>query len=87
MGMTAALKLRQILDNVETVLAIKLLCGGQPVDLLQPLAPGRGTKEAYATVRAAVPFMEQDRQISPDIEKARGVIRSEQFSRLVANED
>jgi histidine ammonia-lyase len=83
MGMAAALKLQQILDNLEAVLAIELLCACQGIDLLRPLEPGVGTKKACELVRAVVPFLEEDRPISSDIEKIRGLIRDKKFSRLL----
>ena len=41
MGMNAALKMRQIVENVEQVLAIELLCAAQGLDYRKPLKPGK----------------------------------------------
>src|SRR5262249_41801328 len=40
MGMTAALKFAQVVNNVETILAIELLCAAQGLEFLKPLKPG-----------------------------------------------
>jgi histidine ammonia-lyase len=65
MGLTAALKLRQIMDNVERILSIELMCAAQGVDfrklVLGPQARlGQGTHAAYEIIRSRVPFIEQD---------------------------
>jgi histidine ammonia-lyase len=64
MGMTSALKLWQIAENVRTALAIEALCAAQGLDFLAPLEPGRGVAEARARVRAAVPYLERDAVLS-----------------------
>jgi histidine ammonia-lyase len=68
MGMTAALKARQVVENVRTCLAIELLVAAQALDLRRPLRPARHVDEAHARIRAAVPAMDGDREIHRDIE-------------------
>jgi histidine ammonia-lyase len=65
MGSIAALKLVRVLDNVERVVAVELLCGAQAVDFHRPLAAGRGTAAAHGAVRAVVPFLQADASLSP----------------------
>ena len=67
MGMTAALKARQVVDHVRTVLAIELLVAAQALDLRQPMKAGRGVQRAYEQVRARVPSMLEDRELHLDI--------------------
>lgn len=64
MGMTAALKLAQIVRNVETVLAIELLCAAQGLEFLKPLKPGAKLAAVYHKVRERVPALERDAQLS-----------------------
>jgi histidine ammonia-lyase len=71
MGTIAARKARQILGNARTVLALELLAACQAVDLLdasEGLSPP--TLAAYRTLRSAVPMVERDRVMYPDIEAA-----------------
>jgi histidine ammonia-lyase len=80
MGVTAGLKLRQILENVEGILAIEILCAAQGVDFrreaLGPETPlGRGTAAAYALVRKNVPFVERDTLLNGYIESVRRELR------------
>jgi histidine ammonia-lyase len=65
MGSLSALKLARVLDNVNRVVAVELLCGAQAIDFHRPLPPGRGTNAAHAAVRAAVPFVEKDTSLTP----------------------
>ena len=52
MGMTAATKLRSIVDLAEQVTAIELITAAEGLEYRAPLAPGRGVKTAYEIVRA-----------------------------------
>jgi histidine ammonia-lyase len=68
MGMTAALKARQVIQNVRTCLAVELLVAAQAIDLRAPLRPGVKVAEAHRRIRAAVPHLEEDRELHRDIE-------------------
>lgn len=67
MGMTSALKLRRIVGNVETMLAIELICAAQGLEYRHPLRPGKGVQHAVEIVRRHVAPLEADRPISADI--------------------
>jgi histidine ammonia-lyase len=60
MGMTAALKFAQIVNNVETILAIELLCAAQAMEFLKPLQTGPRLIPVYEEVRKRVPALDQD---------------------------
>jgi len=76
MGATSVLKCWQILDNVETVLAIELLTAAQGLDFRQPLKAGRGPAAAHGAVRGEIPFAERDRAFGEDIATAIRLLRS-----------
>lgn len=86
MSMGAALKTRQIADNVKTILAVELLCACQGIDLLAPLKTGRLASEALAAVRRVVPTLEQDRFLTPDIEALRQLISQRIFQKLIGSQ-
>jgi histidine ammonia-lyase len=67
MGTISARKCRAVIANVESVIAIELLCGCQAVDLLTKGRPGHGTEAAYRRCRKSVPLLEKDRELSRDI--------------------
>jgi len=68
MGMTAALKARQVVENVRTCLAVELLVAAQALDLRAPLRPARKVAEAHARIRTVVPHLSEDRPLHRDIE-------------------
>lgn len=79
MGMTAASKLRAIVDNAEMVTAIELITAAEALEYRAPLAPGQGVKKAHEIVRGQVTRLSEDRSMSPDIEKIVGAIRAGEF--------
>jgi histidine ammonia-lyase len=83
MGTIAARKARDIVRNVEQVLAMELLCATQGLEFLLPLHPGRGIHEAYKVVRQKVPPIKGDRRFSEDIQKIHSLIESGELLRSV----
>jgi histidine ammonia-lyase len=75
MGMTAALKLKRVIQNVRHVLAIEALAAAQAVDLLAPLKPGKRAQQALREIRAVSPLLTDDRSLAPDIAKVADAIR------------
>jgi histidine ammonia-lyase len=82
MGMTGALKLRQIVENVERVVAIELMCAAQGLECRQPLKPGLEVGRAYEAVRRVVTPLDEDRVLAGDIEKLAGAVRDGEFASL-----
>lgn len=76
MGTIAARKARDIVNNVEQILAMELLCATQGLEFLLPLRPGIGIKEAYEVVRRKVPPIKGDRRFSEDIKNIDLLIKS-----------
>ncbi len=79
MGMTGALKLRQIVDHAERVVAIELMCAAQGVEFRKPLRPSRAIERAHAAVRAIVPHLDKDRTLAPDINALAAAVRAGKF--------
>jgi histidine ammonia-lyase len=75
MGNAAGLKAWQVVANAERAVAIELLAGAQAVELLAPLAPGRGSEAARRFVRTLSPRLVEDRPLSADIEAVAASIR------------
>jgi histidine ammonia-lyase len=79
MGTIAIRQSREILTNVENVVAIELLCAAQAYDLLSEerrLRAGQGTREAYRVIRSHVPYMRQDRELYKEMRTMVKVLRS-----------
>ena len=75
MGMTSALKFTQIVKNVETILAIELMCAAQGLDFLRPLRSSPRLEAVHARVRESVPFLDKDAALSGYIESLAQVVR------------
>ena len=80
MGSIAAHHARRVLEHVERVLAIELLCATQGLDLrlamLPGTRPGRGVADAHARVRAVVRHLDGDREPGPDLAAATELVRT-----------
>ena len=83
MGMTAATKLRSIVDNAELVTAIELITAAEALEYRAPLVPGRGVKRAFEIVRAHVPPLSSDRSMSVDIQKIAVAVGLGEFDSLL----
>jgi len=77
MGAQSAVKCRQILENVETVLSIEMLCAAQALDFRLPTQPGIGPRSALAALRTRIAHADADRLFGADIETALDVLRSQ----------
>lgn len=75
MGMTAALKFEQIVEHVETILAIELLSAAQALEFLKPLKTSPKLMSIYDQVRVRVPMIEKDRPLSGLIESLIELVR------------
>lgn len=79
MGMTAALKLRTIVENAESVLAIELLAAATALEYRRPLRGGVGVEHAYETLRKIAPPLTEDRAMYREIEQVAEAIRVGKF--------
>jgi histidine ammonia-lyase len=83
MSLNAARHAREIVTNVEHILALEFLCSAQAIalQLAKPgshdLRPGKGTQAALQVLRSAgIPMLTQDRVLYPDIRKAIQLVRN-----------
>ena len=67
MGMTTAIKTRQIIENSWPIVAIELMMAAQAFDLLAPLNSAPATRAAYDVIRKHVPKLDADRPLHTDI--------------------
>lgn len=89
MSANAARHTHEIIWNTTHVLAIELIAGAQGIDLrLKNLGRGtemlgEGTRLAHACLRQVIPFLERDRVLAGDIERAVELIRAGEIARAV----
>ena len=74
MGMTAALKLKRVVENTRNVLAIEAMAVAQALDFLAPLKSSKCGQAAHAAIRSVSPSMEKDRVMYRDFERIAEVI-------------
>jgi histidine ammonia-lyase len=84
MGLTAGLKLRRLLTNAATVIAIEYVCAAQALDFRAPLKPAKAARAAHATIRKKVSHLKSDRILAPDIEAARQLMAQGLLRQAVA---
>lgn len=87
MGANAALHARQVICNVQKIIAIELMCAAQAVDFRlkksQSCKLGKGTKLAYELVRQHIPFIQKDCLLHSYIEQAIDLVTSGRVAEAV----
>jgi histidine ammonia-lyase len=83
MGMTAALKVRQISEFTRSCLAIELLAAAQAIDMRLPLKAGRAVRSAHRLIRSRIPTMNEDRQLHIDIQAMQQMIDGNELIQAV----
>ena len=86
MGMTAALKLRQIVENGEAIAAIELLAACEALRYREPFETGAELRRVVELVRSVAPPLEEDRPLSYDIEALAATIRQGTFDEWAMEE-
>ncbi|WP_230474307.1 HAL/PAL/TAL family ammonia-lyase [Calidifontibacillus erzurumensis] len=72
-------KLKKIVDNLYYILGIEAIHAAQAVDLRKGIQKGIGTNAVYEVIREHIPFLERDRNLSTDIEKAYQLLKSKKL--------
>ncbi len=76
MGSVGAKKLREVVANVRSCLAIEIMTAAAGLDQRAPLRPSQGVAEALRVVRTVVPPMTGDRALAKDIEAVSALVAS-----------
>jgi len=87
MATFAARRLQNIYHNVVGILAVEWLAASQGIDFRAPLKTSPPLERAKSTLRAAVPFYDQDRYFAIDIEKATELIAREDLAHILDQTD
>ena len=82
MGANAAVKCYELVENVETILAIELLNASQALFFREPAQTGTAVKDLLVLCRNSVPFMEADRYLHADITAIRNIIAKYRVQKL-----
>lgn len=82
MGMTAARKAAQIVDNTLSVLSLELLAAAQAMDL-RGGTPSAVNASLHQAIRESVAFLDADRELRLDMDAMRKLVRGDALLRLV----
>jgi histidine ammonia-lyase len=79
MGSISGRKANQIIDNLENILAVELLCAAQAFDFRKPMKSGKILDACHSLIRSRIDHAEEDRIFSDDIITTRKLIISEEL--------
>ncbi len=82
MATFAARRLQSMIENVAHILGIELLAAAQGIDFLRPLTSSAALESAHGLLRDECSFVEQDRYLAPDIERATALVKHGALSRV-----
>lgn len=83
MGSISGRKLNRVIDNLEYILAIELLCASQAIEFRRPLKSSSILEFAHDYVRKFVGFAEEDRIFADDINAIKNIISDFSFVKNV----
>ncbi|MCB9501507.1 MAG: histidine ammonia-lyase [Deferribacteres bacterium] len=80
MGAISGRRTGQVLDNLEKILAVELLCAAQAFDYRRPLKSGKILEACHQLVRGYIDHAEEDRVFARDLEIARQLIADKKLT-------
>jgi len=83
MGMGAALKLKQVVANTASIVAIEMLTAAHALDRLRPLATGRLALKAQRLVHQVSPAHRADRAWAAEIEGLTAQVLQGEYARVL----
>lgn len=88
MGAAGTMKARRVVEHLEQVIGIELLCAAQALDLRERRQPGAhqmgvGTRAAYGLIRSRIPFLPRDEVLYPHLHEAGRLVASGELCRRV----
>jgi len=82
MGAICARKLNKIIDNLENILAVELLCAAQAFDCRRPLQSSKILEACHNAVRRKIDHTNEDRIFGNDLVTAKEIIQSRQLAKV-----
>lgn len=86
MGSISGRKALQVLENVEKILAIELICAAQSFDYHKPLKSSPTLEAVHTFIRTKISHAEKDRVFAKDIDKAIAIIESRSILSVAAKQ-
>jgi histidine ammonia-lyase len=79
MGSIGARKALRVIENLERILAIEMVCAAQAIDFKRPLKSTEVIDNIHNYIRTKITHADEDRIFSEDINKATEIIRSREI--------
>ncbi len=79
MGSISARKALRVIDNLEKILAIELVCAAQAIDFKRPLKSTEVIDNIHNYIRTKITHANEDRIFSEDINKATEIIKNREI--------
>jgi histidine ammonia-lyase len=86
MACHGARRLLQMTDNLATIIGIEALTAAQGVELRSPLTTSPELQKVIATIRSAVPSLEEDRYMANDLKAATDLVTSGALAASVSSD-
>jgi histidine ammonia-lyase len=83
MGMTAANKLKRVVENTRNTLAIEAMAAAQAIDFLAPLRTSKPLQQAHAAIRSVCATMDKDRVMYQDFVRIAELIATGKVAEVV----
>lgn len=77
MAAHAARRLARMNANLDTILGVEAICGAQGIGFRAPLTTSTPLQRVIARLREAVPALEADRYLAPDLQAAAALVRDD----------
>jgi histidine ammonia-lyase len=74
MAAHGARRLRRMVKNLHIILGVEAMCAAQGIEFRAPLKTSAPLQRALAAFRAAVPALEDDRYLAPDLARAAEIV-------------
>ena len=72
--------------NLSHILGVELLCAVEGIEHRSPLKTSPSLRSVIARLRAAVPALDKDRYLAPDLETAADLVRSRSLVSVLSDD-
>jgi len=86
MAAHGARRLGAMVENLNRILGVELLCAAQGVEFRAPLATSEALQKVVKHVRSSVETLTEDRYLAPDLERAAELVASGEISTVAGIE-
>ncbi|UMB52389.1 histidine ammonia-lyase [Lutibacter sp. A64] len=87
MGSISGRKALRVLNNLEKILAIEMLCAAQAFDFRKPLHSSKVLNKVHQLIRSKIEHTTEDRVFALDIEKAITLLKSNTLLEITSEEN